>query len=136
MASGGPQGSVLGPLLFIAFVNEMDAGLLNKLLKFADDAKLFGRITSEEDHRSLQQDLCRLAQWSETWLMPFNVSKCKVMTLSTSATKHPRQYYIKGQPLERVTEEKDLGVLLRTDLKSSIQCTTAYNKASAICLGL
>jgi hypothetical protein len=76
VTSGVPQGSVLGPLLFIVYVDDMEDGLLNKLLKFADDTKLFGKVRDEGEYRSLQEDLMKLSRWSEKWMMPFNVEKC------------------------------------------------------------
>ena len=59
-----PQGSVLGPLLFIIFVNNLDDGVISKLLQFADDVKLIGQVTSERDVDSLRADLQLLVEWS------------------------------------------------------------------------
>jgi hypothetical protein len=131
VTSGVPQGSVLGPLLFIVYVDDMEDGLLNKLLKFADDTKLFGKVKDEGEYRSLQEDLMKLSRWSEKWMMPFNVEKCKVMHFSTSTGSVARQYFLQGKALEAVNEERDLGVVIRSDLKSSAQCIAAYNKASS-----
>ena len=77
--SGVPQGSVLGPILFL--INDLDYGIRNWILKFADDTKLFSRITDNMDVVKLQEDLSRLIRWSEEWQMLFNVGKCKVSTL-------------------------------------------------------
>ena len=79
--SGIPQGSVLGPVLFLVFIDDLEEGLLCEVLKFADDTKIFRRVDSEEDREVLQRDLDRLVQWSEVWQMRFNVDKCKVMHL-------------------------------------------------------
>ena len=62
--SGVPQGSVLGPILFLIFINDMDCGITNWLLKFADDVKLFGKVQSDMDNITLQEDLQRLFDWS------------------------------------------------------------------------
>jgi len=62
--SGVPQRSVLGTILFLIFVNDLDCGVFNRLLKFADDTKLFGKVQSELDSIGLQQDLQRLLDWS------------------------------------------------------------------------
>ena len=78
--SGVLQGSVLGPLLFIIFVNDLDDGVISKLLKYADDVKLIGQVASERDVDSLRADLQLLAEWSEDWQMLFQGLKyCAVI---------------------------------------------------------
>ena len=57
VTSGAPQGSVLGPVLFLIFINDLDSNLLSSVLKFADDTKVFGRVNSDKDKEVLQQDL-------------------------------------------------------------------------------
>jgi len=74
-----PQGSVLGPLLFLIYINDLDDGIMNWILKFADDTKIFGSVKTLEQHNQLQNDLNALLQWSKDWQMLFNVDKCKVM---------------------------------------------------------
>jgi len=75
--SGVPQGSVLGPLLFIIYVQDLPLWVANSM--FADDTKLWTKIAKLEDSESLQQDLWNLAEWSKKWLLAFNPEKCKVM---------------------------------------------------------
>jgi len=77
--SGVPQGSVLGPILFLIYTNDLDFGLRNWILKFADDTKIFSRINNCLDSERLQSDLLQLIRWSEEWQMLFSVNKCKVM---------------------------------------------------------
>jgi len=77
--SGVPQGSVLGALLFLVYINDLDAGLINELLKFADDTKVFGKVTDGSDRESIQEDLNRLVNWADRWKMEFNVKKCKLI---------------------------------------------------------
>jgi ribonuclease P/MRP protein subunit RPP40 len=71
-----PWGSALGPLLFIIYVNDFDEFFVNIVLEFADDTKLFGVVTNEEDMKTIQNDLKNLCSWSKEWLiMHFNVEK-------------------------------------------------------------
>ena len=77
--SGIPQGSVLGPLLFLIFINDLEDDIMSMILKFADDTKIFRKVTSATDGVQLQQDLNRLCDWAEKWQMEFNVAKCKTM---------------------------------------------------------
>ena len=77
--SGVPHGSVLGPVLFIVFIDDIDEAIRSTVLKFADDTKLVARVGSEEDKERLRQDLVKLYKWSEDWQMLFNLDKCSVM---------------------------------------------------------
>ena len=87
--SGVPQGSILGPLLFLIFVNEIPRWIVNDMKMFADDTKLWTRISSPEDSESLQLDLDSLAAWSNEWQLYFNPEKCKVMHIGNPYdTKH------------------------------------------------
>jgi len=77
--SGVPQGSVLGPILFVLYINDIDECINNKILKFADDTKLYRTVNSLEAIDSLRADLHNLALWSADWQMLFNIDKCKVI---------------------------------------------------------
>ncbi|KAF2367570.1 Reverse transcriptase domain [Trinorchestia longiramus] len=79
VTSGVPQGSVLGPLLFIIYIKDLDVGIISKINKFADDTKLCHRAFTERDRATIQSDLNRLLQWTETRQMSFNIEKCSVM---------------------------------------------------------
>jgi len=81
--SGVPQGSVLGSLLFVLYVNEISCLVKSKITIFADDTKLWRKIMTEEDKKMLQEDMDKLNKWSEDWLLKFNVNKCKKMTIGT-----------------------------------------------------
>jgi len=73
--SGVPQGSILGPLLFVIFINDLDDGVINKILKFADDTKIVAKVATDEQIKVLQSDLYRMFQWSQDWQMLFNTEK-------------------------------------------------------------
>ena len=74
--SGVPQGSVLGPVLFLIFINDLDEGLMSNILKFADDMKIFGTATNHGNRQIMQNDLTTLANWANTWQMEFKETKC------------------------------------------------------------
>jgi len=71
--SGVPQGSVLGARLFLVYISDLDTGLINELLKFADDPKDIGKVTDGSDRESIQEDLNRLVNWADRWKMEFHV---------------------------------------------------------------
>ena len=128
--SGVPQGSVLGPLLFLIYINDIDDCVNNMILKFADDTKLFGTVANQSDIDKLQQDLRNLCRWSKEWLMLFNVDKCKVMHFGSKNVQ--ANYDMDGIILQNVDNEKDLGVTFQNDLKWNRQCTKTANTANRI----
>ena len=74
-ASGVPQGTVLGPLLFLIYINDISEQLQSPVRLFADDSVVYREIQSIEDTHTLQQDLFRLQEWADKWQMLFNVAK-------------------------------------------------------------
>ena len=79
VVSGVPQGSVIDPILFLIYINDLDLGVKNEILKFADDTKLYGVVTDEIEAQLLQSDLNVITSWADEWQMKFNLEKCKVM---------------------------------------------------------
>ena len=79
--SGIPQVSVLGPILFTIYINDLPDALENMIKLFADDTKVFASVNNEEDKNSLQGDIDKLMNWSDTWLLKFNNLRCKHMHL-------------------------------------------------------
>ena len=124
VTSGVPQGSVLGPVLFLLFINDLPNGVSNFIKMFADDTKLYSQPKTTDDD-SLQRDLDALQNWSATWLMHFHPEKCKVMRLGRRRTN--TQYHMNNVILEEIEAEKDLGVQVDNQLsfKSHVASTTA-----------
>ena len=125
--SGVPQGSVLGPLLFLIFVNTIENDVTSSILKFADDIKLFRVIEDKHDQDGFQSDLDTLVKWSETWQMQFNFNKCKVMHVGRMNIK--TVYKMGGQELTQTDMERDLGVMVNGKLSASDQVVEARKKA-------
>jgi len=117
--SGVPQGSVLGPVLFVCYINDMPATVLSFIYMYADDTKIGREVGTEEDRKILQADLNRVEQWSDEWQLKFNSKKCKVLHLghdNNKATYSMKNDGVEVQ-LEHSTEEKDLGVWTDHKLK-------------------
>ena len=122
-----PQGSVLGPVLFNIFINDLDEGIEGVLIKFADDTKLGGVANTPEDRIRIQDDLDRLENWDK---MNFNGEKCKVLHLSRKNQMHHCRM---GETcLGSSMCENDLGVLVDHTLNMSQQCDLVAKKANGI----
>ena len=132
VGSGVPQGSVLGPILFLVFINDIDfiKHLLTVLKKFADDTKLAKKILNDNDRATLQTCLDLLYSWAKTWGMEFNIKKCKI--LHTGRNNPMYSYTMNGIPLTEVDEEKDIGVIIHKSLKPSRHCAEVARKANIV----
>ena len=132
--SGIPQGSVLGPILFIIYINDLPNVVSSLVMMFADDTKIFTPVKEEDDCQKLQEDLNRLGDWSSKWQLKFNVAKCGVLhygkgvdrvTYTMTEGNHSRN-------LKEIDDEKDLGVLFDKSLTFSKHIGAIANKATRI----
>ena len=117
--SGIPQGSVLGPTLFVMFINDMPDAITSLSKMFADNAKVFIQIENRADIATLQKDLDHLTDWSLKWQMNFNIKKCK--RLHIGQTNPHNSYTIAGIDLDESDQEHDLGIIVDNKLKFHIQ---------------
>ena len=108
VGSGVPQGSVLGPILFLIYISDLDSLISGKVLKFADDTKLYDIVDNQVHGQSLQIDIDSLGDLDLQWKMKFNIEKCKVMHYGKRNIGF--QYSLYGQPITEVASAKDLGV--------------------------
>ena len=120
VTSGVPQRSVLGPLLFIIYINDMPDKLRKFCKMFADDAKLLSAIETRNDQHELQEDLFDSCEWGKDWLLEHNIKKCKCIQYGN--VKYEFEYKMTNKDNEVISitkegEEKDLGIMFEENLK-------------------
>jgi len=128
--SGVPQGSVLGPTLFLLFINDLPDHVNSEIRIFADDTKLFRKIESTNDVTQLQSDLNSLKQWSDTWGLKFNAKKCAHIHVGNKFT--PNYTMLDDNypvVLKQNDSERDLGVILNKSLSPSHHIDEITKKA-------
>ena len=130
--SGVPQGTVLGPLFFLIYINDICDNLTpgTFIRLFADDSLLYRVIKTDEDIRILQKDLDTLQEWEKKNKMEFHADKCQVLRISNKLKPIEGTYNIHGTPLKLFTSVKYLGITLDSNLNWSEQCNNVFNKAS------
>ena len=126
-----PQGSILGPILFLLYVNNLpDAVKQSQIASFADDTKLFKNIQSSSDSQLLQEDHSSLERWSTGSGLQFNQEKCKFLRVTRKLNPVEQQYVLKGKSLEVLEKQKDLGVYINSTLTWSDQTQDQCMKAN------
>ena len=135
VTSGIPQGSVLGPVLFIIYINDMPDTIRSMCKLFADDSKLYLTVKSRYDQEIIQSDLFKLCDWSKEWLLVFNIAKCKAVHYGNIQFEFDYQMkdntgQVKDLPYD--TEEKDLGIKFHNSLKFDSHISTVVNKANQL----
>ena len=125
--SGIPQGSILGPLLFLIYINDLPTSVSNSsVLIFADDTKCYSGISSMQESTLLQQDLNAIENWSKSWKLHFNESKFVKLSINVSSNHLPTKYTIGSTVICEKPCHKDLGITISTDLS----WTNHYNHIS------
>ena len=137
VTSGVPQGSILGPLLFLLYINDLPTVLSPNTICaiFADDTKIGHKITTDDDFKTLQSDIDSLITWGTTWGLRFNKLKCKILTVHINLEPNIHDYNIGGEPLTHVSEMEDLGIIVHSNLKWNSHIIKICKKARKI-LGL
>lgn len=162
VTSGVPQGTVVGPLLFLLYINDIEQGLNSTIRLFADDSVIYRKIETIEDSHILQQDLFRLQEWADKWQMSFNIKKCKILRITrrtktkinfnyvmSTPTLPPSTIEIEQRtiedakevlkvrpptlsftPLEEITSDRYLGVILDNKLSFNEHVDTIVKKAT------
>ena len=125
-----PQGTVLGPLQFSMYINDITIGIESEICLFADDCVCYRQIDSNEDTSKLQKDIDQLGKWAKKWGMRFQPVKCNIMQLTRKRIKKiNRVYSLEGTVLENVNNIKYLVVTISKDLKWNTHVRNVYTKA-------
>ena len=134
VTSGVPQGSLLGPMLFLLFVNDLPDTVTSpsRVACYADDTKVLRTINSASDCAALQSDLNSLVDWTESSGLLFNKKKCKCQRITRKKNPQVFQYSISGAVLETCESEKDLGVWVSSDLSWDKQIFEQCTKANKL----
>ena len=133
MTSDVPQGSVLGPVLFLLYINDLPQTVLSTIKLFADDTKLYRPVQAIEDCCAIQEDINALENWSHNWLLKFHPEKCQVLKLGS---EHPDYIFHMTDkdgnniPLKETLVEKDLGVHVDNNLNFQHHIHKAVSKAN------
>ncbi|XP_028407530.1 uncharacterized protein LOC114530144 [Dendronephthya gigantea] len=131
--SGVPQGTILGPILFLIYVNDISTRVASQIKLYADNTKLYREISDKTwDVQILQSDLTYLHEWSILWQLPFNTDKCEVIRITHARDKSVLSYSLSGTYLKSVEEVKDLGVTITKNLSWSQHVAITVNKANKV----
>ena len=128
--SGVPQGTVLGPLLFLCHINDLPERVESQVRLFADDCLLYREINTAQDHEILQNDFKQLENWASDWGMSFNASKCYILPVNFKDGESFRFYQLDDTILQHVNQNPYLGLLFSKDMTWSHHITKMSKKAS------
>ena len=132
VVSGVPQGTVLGPILFLMFINDLPTNTTSGIKLFADDCGLNRPVNSVSDHFAPQRDLNQLEKWAYTWQMKFAPTKCFVMSVTLKNSPSQFRYFLCNAQLDGTCHQKYLGVHITCTLSWQLQCHEAKKKAMRV----
>ena len=130
VTSGVPQESVLGPMLFLLYINEINNAITSQIKLFADDSVLHRNIHDQNDQVILQNDLDTISSWAEKWFIELNINKCSVLSITLKRNFIFHDYDILGAMPKQVTNHDYLGVTISSDLNWLRHVTIISNEAS------
>ena len=132
VTSGVPQGSILGPIIFVLYINDLPEVINSHILLFADDTKIYKEVNDVNEQNCLQSDIDKMCKWSNDWLLKYHPGKCKSMRIGPPKDPEPFNYKINGYQIEKVEKEKDIGVTVDNKLNFSPHISEKVNKANSI----
>ena len=130
VTSGVPQGSVLGPILFTIFINDLPKVVDSQVRLFADDCIIYRPVTKSGDAEYLQADINNLMSWAEEWSMFFNPEECEVIRVTNKKKPLNYVYKMSDHMLKSVEDKKYLGVTLQKNLNWNKQVQIVTTKAN------
>ena len=130
VSSGVPQGSVLGPILFLIYINDLPDCVTSQVRLFADDTIVYRKIKDHRDEAILQKDLSSLEEWENQWQMEFHPGKCQVIRVTKALKPKDTEYYLHGHKLDIVSSAKYLGLTIQKDLKWNTHINQVISKGN------